>query len=198
MNTESPRSSSVLTVLVIVFCAVLGAVAGTVGGHTAAGLAVPDPLGPTALPPIPAQVPSGADAYLPRVTVSDITKDFLQRARWICETQSKKDPYLPADNYTACDAPEQGKLRVVVWSDAEAKVTSVQADCRYPLGTQLCRTLAISIAKVVTGGEPETAKRSAAWAGENVDRDATTVIGKVRLIAELSAQHPTMRIIPAG
>ncbi|MEV4636670.1 hypothetical protein AB0J80_04875 [Actinoplanes sp. NPDC049548] len=177
----------------------LGAGVGIVSGHTAAKLAEPDPLGPTALPAIPDKVPTGADAYVPGLTVSLISKDFLQRAKWTCKTQAtEKNLSLPAAHRTSCDAPEGARLSVTLWHDSETKVKSVEADCRYPLGSELCRTLARGIAELSVVGRPDVAKRTAAWAVDNVDRDATTVIGDVRLISDLSSRHPSMRILPAA
>ncbi|MEV6595762.1 hypothetical protein AB0M36_02750 [Actinoplanes sp. NPDC051346] len=197
---KTPRKAR--TVLVITLCAVLGicfgAGSGIIGGHQAARLTAPDPLGPTALPAIPEKVPTGADEYLPGLRVSFITKNFLQKAKWTCETEATNDRYFPVAAYlTTCSAPNYVRLSVNLWHDDEAKVKLVETDCSYPLGSSLCRTLARGVAELTVVGQPEVAKRTAAWAADNVDRDATTVIGDVRLTADLSYRTPRMRIVPA-
>ncbi|GAB1688596.1 hypothetical protein [Krasilnikovia sp. M28-CT-15] len=196
------RPRKAIMVLAVTLCIVLGSCLGTVGGlvggRAAAKFAAPDPIGPTALPPIPEKVPSGSDQYLTRLTVSHITKDFAKRAKFTCNTKQLGQTPDPAGIYfTSCDAPEGVTASVMLWHDGEAKVKAVEAECRLPLGTPLCRTLAGGIAELAIVEQPDVAKRTAAWAAENVDRDATTVIGGVRLTATLDGHFPSMRIAPA-
>lgn len=200
--TSPNTPSRALTALVVTLCALLGlcvgGVGGVVAGHTTAKLATPDPLGPTALPELPEKFPATDDMYLPGVTVSFITKDFLRQAKWICETRPPNPKRYggEASLFTSCHAPQSSRLRVHLWHDGEAKVRTVVATCPSSTGFTPCRTLVSAIAELTVVGQPDLATRAAAWAADNVDRDATTVIGEVRLVAALEPLHE-MAVVPA-
>jgi hypothetical protein len=56
--------------------------------------------------------------------------------------------------------------------------------CAYGPGNPTCKKLFTELAGNLLAGDQS--KKAAAWAGANVDNDATTVIGNLRLVATLS------------
>ncbi|SRR6266545_1272482 len=190
LPTRAARS----TALVLTLSAIAGLMLGPVAGGVATALTAPDPGGPSAPPAVTAPFPGKDNVYVPAVTVDQITKGFLEQAKFTCQPAAPRALTEPAAQQTDCNAPRGVDLVVYIGHD-QARVRAVHALCYYPPGTEVCHTLFRRIAELALTGQPELRKRAAAWAVDNADRDVSTVIGGVRLIVTLDSH--AIRVFPA-
>ncbi|WP_157631296.1 hypothetical protein [Catelliglobosispora koreensis] len=174
-----------LTIAVMV---AVSLVVGVVTGVVAAKIGEPPPKGPALPLAVAAGFPTAGRAYLPGVTVSLITQDWLGKAAWTCDVPEPAGYLNAAQQRTLCVAPALSPMSVTVLHDG-SKVRSVSASCRHPLGSTICTTLYSAAAELVFTTIPEHRASAAGWAAGNATLDANTTIGGIRLITDLSARH---------
>jgi hypothetical protein len=186
------RERSQTTVLLgILVAAVALLVGGTVGG--AAGNSVNAPVGPSAVPPIPAEFPSADQRYLQDVTVSQLAEEWLQQQNgFTCE----QDPSItPTTGKERLDCWATGDLdlyvNVTIDYDDETHVTSVSAGCDLQPGDPVCASLFSDLGGMVFSGQPDLQRQARDWAGQNVFSDGATTIGGVNLVVALEPHNIT-------
>jgi hypothetical protein len=191
------RIPTALMVLLPVLALVLG---GLIGAGLGAGIAAATTHrhGPAGPPPLAADFPNASRQYLPGVTVSMISQDWLVKAnKWTCGPADNK-PAAGAKKEMECAAPGDQKydLYVDIAYDAEDKVRLVTAWCNYGPGAHACETLFGTFADAVLIPQKELRKQGYDWASKNADSDESTTIGGVRFEASLSPHN--MDAMPAG
>jgi hypothetical protein len=158
-----------------------------VAGGTGAAIGVmagSGPKGPTGAPTFDAHFPHGTQRYMRGVTVSAIVKDWLAQKEWTCEYHPRTSSR--SSRRAECKPPGDtgSDLEVSISFDSERRVREVDLMCAYGPGNPTCKKLFTELAGNLLAGDQS--KKAAAWAGANVDNDATTVIGNLRLVATLS------------
>lgn len=179
----------------LVAAALLGGIIGWTVGTTTT-----EPPGSDTPPELAAEFPSGDRQYLPGVTLDLVVDDWLKKANsWQC-TDEPADPdnYLGVKRVTECSPDEDRDMLVRIEYDAEDKIKLVESTCRLGLKTTACTTLAAALAHTVLSPQGNKLRDQAEkWARENVDSERATVIGGVRLQANLQPQHE-MTATPAA
>lgn len=193
-GTGSPRKKGLLLPLIGVLLPAL-LLGGVLGGVT--GLVTTEVPGSTTPPAFAADFPGGDQQYLPSVTLSMIVDDWMKKANsWKC-TQEAGDPdaWSRAKRRTTCEPPDgRGDMYVDIEYDSPDKVKVVEATCRLGNYTRACTTLFSTMADAVFIGRPKLRKSVAAWAKKNADSERHTIIGGVRLQANLEPHG--LRITP--
>ncbi len=173
-----------------------GLLLGAFLGTRVAALTISPPTVPTAPPPIGASFPVDADRYLPGVTVGLIAQEWLVKTNgWQCTTESKIDRLDLGSRFTSCYHPDDVQLHVYFFHDQDTQVRTIEAVCRHPVGTPLCQQLFQSIAVLCLKSQQNLRTPAEDWIRQNTDRDATTVIGTLRLFTNLD-RH-VLTIVPA-
>jgi hypothetical protein len=182
---------------------IAGVLAFLLGGST--GVAIgwyvgAKPKGPTDLPKITGDFPNADQRYLQGVTVSDIADSWLAGTlAWTCEPSDTAAGLLSgALKRTECTAPgdRSRHLRITIDYDDNKHVREVDVMCTYGPGHHACEHLFVAVAGILLASDAEQHKQALNWAGTNVDSDASTVIGNVRLLTTLSPH--SLRCTPAG
>lgn len=192
-----PARSGFLPALIgtLVAAALLGGIIGWTVGTTTT-----EPPGNDTPPELAAEFPSGDRQCLPGVTLDLVVDDWLKKANsWQC-TDEPADPdnYLGVKRVTECSPDEDREMLVRVEYDAEDKIKLVESTCRRSLKTTACTTLAAALAQTVLSPQGKKLRDQAEkWARENADSERGTVIGGVRLQANLQSGHE-MAATPAA
>jgi hypothetical protein len=194
------RRSGGWSVLLTVIVAVA---LGGAGGALVAALTSGGSAAPPAPPELPADFPGAggqSGLYLPDVTVSAIetwVADGGYECEVVTETQfeGRKSP-RGAEHWQRCYAPMSfGSARadVGVEYDGEAQVAAVSAACERGPGTpeEYCPSVFREAADTVFASQPDVAQEAAMWAEENIDNDASTVVGGIELTVDLGEHRIT-------
>jgi hypothetical protein len=175
--------------LVLAGASLLGALLG--GGVGAAGASVSGghPHGPSAPPAFAEGFPNGSQRYLPGVTVSSISDDWLVKLnKWTCApTDVSTPPQSGAKERMDCTASGDAKydLEVDIEYDDGTHVRMVRARCEYGPGSKGCRSLFANLADAVLASQAGERRKAQDWGAKNTDADSSTVIGGVQLLASL-------------
>jgi hypothetical protein len=183
------RSAMLVAVVAVVLMAggagaAIGAIAGT------------GPKGPTETPAIDAHFPHASQRYMRGVTVSSVAEDWLAQKEWTCEVRSRFNSRSPRRAECSPRGDTASDLEVTITYDSEKRVREVDLMCAYGPGNPTCRDLFTELAGTLLARDEKLRKQAVQWTGENVDNDASTVIGAVRLVATL-APH-TLDCTPAS
>jgi len=182
------RSKAGFVLALVGTVVVTGLLGGCIGWAT--GLATTEPPGIDTPPPLPAEFPAAEMQYLRGVTVALIADDWLKKANgWNCE---KPEPGVNRFNPTKfmMDCRPRGDaeldMRVSIEYDADDKVKLVNAKCNLGVNNETCTSLFASMAHTVLTPQGEELQQQAEkWATENASTERSTVIGGVRLEANL-------------
>jgi hypothetical protein len=195
-----PGPRQVPTALMVLVPLLALALGGLFGAAVGAGVATATTHrhGPAEPPPLAADFPDASKQYLPGVTVSMISQEWLVKAnKWTCGPSENKPP-AGAKKQMECTAPgdQKNDVYVDIAYDAEDKVRLATAWCHYKPGANACKTLFGAFADAVLIPQQELRQQGYDWASENADSDESTVIGGIRFEASLSPH--TIDAMPAG
>jgi hypothetical protein len=198
----------------VVVAAVVGVAAGTIAARsvaarstTAGSVATEAPselvIGPSAPPAIPEGFPSASQAYVP-TTVTELRDAWLEKEpEWNCEKTASSvgtsTTCRPPDS--ELDPTEQYAIDLAILNhDVDPTVvTGVEASCELDRpGSRRCRSFFSDVAATVLGSDPALSEEAGRWARANTAVNNTTVIGGIRLTAELDPQTITFESEAAG
>jgi hypothetical protein len=126
-----------------------------------------------------------------------IADDWMKKANsWKCASEpGDPDTWSRAEQTMRCEpSGDDGDRYVDIEYDAPDKVKVVKGTCHLGLRTQACTTLFATMADAVFVSQPKSRRSAAAWAKKNADSEEHTIIGGVRLQADL--QPHGLRITP--
>lgn len=192
----SGRSLFVLALVgaVLVMALVGGLIGWIVGVTTTEPPGIEDP------PEFAAEFPTSDIVYLPGVTIALVVDEWLKDANnWKCEPPKEgEELFSGAAKAIDCEPPDDDVFASVhIEFDADDKVRLVRSRCSEGLNSNVCITLASSLAHTVLTPQGEAARNEAEkWAKENAASERVTVISGVRLEAGLDPQ--VMEATPAA
>ncbi|MEV4475893.1 hypothetical protein [Nonomuraea sp. NPDC049504] len=171
---------------------VLGIVLG--GG---AGWLTTEPRAGTAALTFADDFPDVDDQYLPGVTLTLIVDEWMKKANSYTCTNKPGDPdtWSKAKQWMRCLPPDGQENRYVdIEYDAARRIRVLKATCHLGTRAEACTTLFATMADTALVPQPELRKRAMDWATKNAAGDRGTIIGGIRLQADLSPH--SLRLTP--
>ncbi|MEQ7128112.1 hypothetical protein ABN034_26790 [Actinopolymorpha sp. B11F2] len=128
--------------------------------------------------------------------MSAIARDWLAQKEWTCEFHSRINSRSPRRAECSPRGNTASELEVTIAYDSENRVREADLMCAYGPGNPTCKELFTELAGIVLARDERLRRQAVQWAGANVDNDASTVIGELRLVATLSPH--TLDCTPAS
>jgi len=169
---------------------------GAVGGG--AGFFTTEPEGSETAQPFPDNFPHGDQQYLRGVTVKLVVDEWLKKANdWECESREPREINGRNADVMWCNPPGDASsdMHVTIVYEADDKVREVDATCWEGVGAKPCEALFSTMADTVFVPQESLRGKAADWAAKNGGTERFTVIGDIRLEANLDPNG--MRAIPA-